>query len=89
MTRIVLDFDFGKGVPPVDVLIEHLAYTVRNDFKETELVAVRNHPFEGPEVFDDEPLVEAECAVKAEVFRELSPWPTVDEVIKSLRGPDQ
>ena len=46
------------------------------------------HPFEGPEVFDDEPLEEAECAVKAEVFRELSPWPTVDEVIKSLRGPD-
>lgn len=87
MTSITLTFDFGTGVPPVDVLIEHLAYTVRNDFKETTLDAVRNHPFEGPEVFDDEPqLEEFDGATKADVFRELSPWPLVDKLIESLRG---
>lgn len=85
MSTVVLAFEFGKNPPPADVLIEHVAFAVRNDFKETELVAVRNHPFEGPEVFDD--------VVTEETFKEvldgLNPWPTIDEVVKSLRNPDQ
>ena len=93
-TTIALTFTFGRGVPPTDVLVEHLAYTVRNDFKESELMAIRNHPFEGPEVFDDEPQLEefespvsaGERVLKKQPDGVESPWPTVDEVIKSLRG---
>lgn len=38
----------------------------------------RNHPFEGPEVFDDNVQIESYDGPK-------SPWPTVDEALRSLR----
>lgn len=72
---ITLAFVFAKETPPVDVLIEHLAFHIRNDFQETELTTVRNHPFEGPEVFDD--------YIQTEEF--VSPWPHVDSAIRGLR----
>lgn len=43
---------------PEDVLVEHVAVALR-DFKFTGKVDVqvtRQHPFDGPEVFDDEPF---------------------------------
>lgn len=86
MTDITLTFAFADGEPPADVLIEHLAYAIKSDFKETTLTDIRQHPFDGPEVFDDH--------VQHEEFGDpahsdggvaLSPWPHVDSVIRSLR----
>ena len=54
---ITLTFTFDDNPPPADVLVEHMGFTIRQDFKETKLadIKVRQHPFEGPEVFDDTP----------------------------------
>lgn len=36
---------------------------------------MRNHPFEGPEVFDDTP---------ADDLSHLDPWPTVSQAVRDL-----
>ena len=36
----------------------------------------RNHPFEGPEVFDDEPQLES--------LDDVDPWPTVTAALREL-----
>lgn len=51
--KINLEFYFATNPPPTDVLIEHLAYAITTDFKETQLSDIRTTPFDGPEVFDD------------------------------------
>lgn len=85
---ITLTFAFAKGTPPADVLIEHLAYHIRNDLQETELTTVRNHPFEGPEMFDD--YIQTEEFVAPEHtdggVKLDSPWPHVDGAIRGLRN---
>lgn len=39
----------------------------------------RNHPFEGPEVFDDTPFAETDASLAA-----LDPWPTVSLTVRTL-----
>lgn len=42
----------------------------------------RNHPFEGPEMFDDEI---PDSRTDAEVLAELEPYPTVARAVLALR----
>lgn len=90
---ITLTLRFGTELPPADVLIEHIGHHIRQDFKETKLtgISVRNHPFEGPEVFDDVPQNEpytspGRAADTSPASEPQSPWPLVDSVIRSLRN---
>lgn len=87
-----LTFHFGGNPPPADVLIEHLAYAIASDFKETKLtdIKVRNHPFEGPEVFDDYPQLEAfdkpqVAPMTTGTELPASPWPNIDRAIRAVR----
>jgi hypothetical protein len=74
---------------PEDVLVEHVAVALR-DFKFTGKVDVqvaRQHPFDGPEVFDDyfAPKPPTTGTASEGSFAVIDPYPNVTEAAMQLR----
>lgn len=90
---------WGTPAAPESVVEDLITWTLDNHFRESvvKVDSVRNHPFEGPEVFDDSVKLEDYTGYRAdepvfadEAGTELgklnSPWPLIDEAIRDLRN---
>lgn len=75
---------------PDDVLVEHIAVALR-DFKfagKVDVQMARNHPFEGPEVFDDYRPASPTDVGAQELLEEMGvedPFPLTTQVIDRLK----
>lgn len=75
---------------PDDVMVEHIAVALR-DFKfagKVDVQMARNHPFEGPEVFDDYKPASATDVGVQELLEDMGvedPFPLTTQVIDRLK----